>query len=85
MPLWFFPAILVVCAVISLASAIYLFLHLQAVARIFRGTADIVPAPVRRRASRNSIFLALVLFNAGWIACILIWIFALSGGANAIM
>ncbi len=83
MPLWFFPVLLVTCAVISLISAIYLFLHLQAVARIFRGTADIVPAPVGRRASRKSIFLALTLFNFGWIASILIWIFALSGGANA--
>jgi len=62
MPLWFFPALLGLCAAISAFSGIWLLLHLQAVASLFSGKADIVPAPSPPRVSRKAVILALVLF-----------------------
>ncbi len=85
MPLWFFPALLGLCAVTSVLSGIWLLLHLQAVASLFAGRADIVPAPTRPKASRKSVILALILFNAGWIAAIAIWLLVMEGAANQVV
>ena len=82
MPLWFFPLLLAFCGVASLVAGIWLLLHLQALAVLFRGNADIVPSPKAPRASRASIWLALAVFNLGWIASISIWVFVISGEAN---
>ena len=82
MPIWFFPALLALCAVIALAAGIWLLLHLQALATLVRGHADVVPAPTQPRASRRSVWLALAIFNLGWLACVAIWTFAISGEAN---
>lgn len=84
MPLWFFPGLLGLFAVVSLVTGIWLLLHLPDVARIFSGTRDgeIVPGPMKRRASPSAVWFALLLFNAGWIACIIIWVFVMAGQAN---
>ena len=85
MPIWFFPALLALCAVVTLAAGIWLLLHAQAVAVLFRGHADIVPAPRKAKASRRAVWLALALFNLGWIASIAIWTLAISGEANDVV
>lgn len=88
MPLWFFPVLLVVCAITSLVAALWLLIHLQDVARVFRNTGanELVPQPAApRTASKRSIWLAILLFNAGWIACLAIWVLVISGDANAIV
>lgn len=85
MPIWFFPALLALSAVTSLAAGVWLLLHAQAVAVLFRGHGDIVPAPSKPRKSRKSVLLALALFNLGWIASIAIWSFAISGEANEVV
>lgn len=85
MPIWFFPALLAACAVVSLAAGVWLLLHAQSVAVLFRRHGDIVPSPRRPRASRGAVLLALALFNAGWIASIAIWSFAISGEANDVV
>ena len=84
MPLWFFPALMALFALLSLASGIWLLLHLPDLARVFRGDrdGDLVPGPTKRRASPSAIWLALALFNASWIACVLIWILVIGGDAN---
>ena len=82
MPLWFFPALLALCAVVALLSGLWLLFHLQAVATMFRGRGDVVPAPCKPRASRSAVWLAFALFNVGWIASVAIWTFALGGEAN---
>ncbi|GGC28024.1 hypothetical protein GCM10011371_14430 [Novosphingobium marinum] len=79
MPIWFYPTLLALCAVASLAAGIWLMLHLQALAHLFAGTADVRPAPSRPRASRKAVIFAVALFNAGWIASIVIWAFAIAG------
>ena len=87
MPLWFLPALIALFAVISLAAGIWLLLHLRDVARVFRGDrpGEMVRGPGRRTASSAAVWTALVIFNAGWIACIVIWIFVLSGEANTVV
>lgn len=84
MPLWFFPALMALFAILSLASGIWLLLHLPDLARVFRGDRDgeIVPGPAKRRASRTAVWWALILFNGGWIACLMIWILVIGGDAN---
>ena len=84
MPLWFFPALLGTLAVIALVSGVWLLLHLTDIARIFRGDGEgeLVPGRAKRRAARRTVWLMLILFNAGWIACLLVWMFAIGGGAN---
>lgn len=87
MPLWFFPALIALCAIVSLAAGIWLILHLRDVARLFRGNrpGGMVRGPGRQRATSAAVWTALVIFNAGWIACILIWIFVLAGEANTVV
>lgn len=79
MPLWFFPALLGLFAIVSLAAGAWLLLHMRDVARVFSGKRDgeIVPGPGSRHASRSAVWLGLAVFNAGWIACVLIWVFAI--------
>lgn len=85
MPLWFFPAMLALCAVVALVSGLWLLLHLQAIATMVRGRADVVPGPSKPRASRAAVWLAFALFNLGWIASVAIWTFALTGEANEVV
>jgi hypothetical protein len=44
-----------------------------------------VPAPRRPPVSRAQTWLMLAIFNTAWIACILIWIYVISGDANALV
>jgi hypothetical protein len=85
MPMWFFPALLALAAVVALAAGVWLLLHAQAVAVLFRNRGDIVPAPRKPHASRGAVLLALALFNLGWIASVAIWTFAISGEANDVV
>lgn len=87
MSLWFFPALLGLFAAISLAAGLWLLLHMGDVARIFSGRreGELVPGPGRKHASRASVWLALAVFNAAWIASVLIWVFAIGGDANAVV
>lgn len=86
MPLWFFPALMGLLATVSLIAGIWLLLHLRDVAGVFsgHGQGEMVRGPGKRRASKSRIWLAIVVFNAGWIACLLIWIFVIGGDANAV-
>lgn len=87
MPLWFFPALLGLFVIVSLVSFIWLLLHLPDVARVFRGDreGEIIPGPATRRASRARVWLMLILFNAGWVGCLIIWSSVISGGANQVV
>lgn len=85
MPLWTFPLLLALCAITSLVAGIWLLLHLQALAVLFRGQANIVPGPTMPRASRRSLLIALILFNLGWMASIGIWTFVMTGEANEVV
>ena len=64
-------------SIVTLAAAIWLLLHLNAVAAMFAGTADIVASAQSPRTSRRRICIALAAFNFGWIACIAIWLAAI--------
>ena len=85
MPLWTASLIMATFIVATLASGIWLLLYLDAVARLFAGKADVVPAPGKRTAPRSRVWLMLAIFNIGWIACILIGIYVMSGDANTIV
>lgn len=87
MPLWFLPALIALFAVISLAAGIWLLLHLRDVARVFRGDrpGEMVRGPGPRRATPAAVWTALLIFNAGWIASIVIWTFVLGGEANTVV
>lgn len=87
MPLWFFPALMGALATLSLIAGIWLLLHLPDIARLFSGSrpGEIVRGSGRKAASRGAVWLALILFNGGWIACVLIWIFAIGGEANEVV
>ncbi len=86
MPLWFFPSLMGLLATLSLLAGIWLFLHLRDLASLFSADAsnDIVRGPGRRRASRARVWFVLIIFNTGWIASLLIWIFVIEGYANAV-
>ena len=87
MPLWFLPALIALFAIASLAAGIWLLLHLQDMARVFKGdrVGEMVRGPGHRRATSAAVWTALVVFNTGWIACIVIWIFVLGGEANTVV
>ena len=76
MPLWSAQAIIAFFAVMSLLSGIWLLLNLRAVARTFRGTADLEPGPGPRGPSRRAVWTAFFLFHIGWIASIAVWVWA---------
>lgn len=86
MPLWFFPALIGVFAVVSLLAGIWLLLHLRDVAAVFakRHTSDFVRGPGKRRASRGAVWVAIFIFNFGWIAALAIWIIVIGGDANVV-
>lgn len=86
MPLWFFPALLGLLAIISLTAGLWLLLHMRDVARVFSGKreGELVPGPGGRHASHRAVWIAILVFNAGWIACVLLWLFTIGGDANAI-
>lgn len=86
MPLWFFPALIGLCATISLLAGIWLLLHLRDVIGLFSAdpSNDLARGPGRKQASRGMVWLAILIFNAGWIASLLIWIFVIGGEANAV-
>lgn len=87
MPLWFFPALLGLFAIISLISGIWLLLHLPDIARIFRGKqeGELVPGRAKRRASSATVWGMLLLFTAGWLACLTIWVLVIGGDANQVV
>ena len=87
MPLWFFPTLMGALATISLAAGIWLLLHLPDVARVFRGSrsGEFVRNSGRKAASRGAVWIALILFNGGWIACLLLYVFVMSGDANEVV
>ena len=78
MPVWFFPALIGLFATVSIVSGIWLFLKLPAIARLFRGTADIVGDKSKRTTSPGALWFAIILFMGGWIACVLIYAFAIA-------
>ncbi|WP_394271028.1 hypothetical protein [Qipengyuania sp.] len=86
MPLWFFPALIGLCATATLIAGIWLLLHLRDVIGLFSASRsnDFVRGPGRKQASGGAIWLAIIIFNAGWIASLLIWIFVIGGEANAV-
>lgn len=86
MPLWFFPFLIGILATFSLIAGIWLVLHLRDLIGLFSDDTsnDIVRGPGKRRASREQVWLVLLIFNAGWIASLLIWIFVIEGYANAV-
>ena len=61
MPLWFFPALLGLFAIISLGAGLWLLLHMRDVVRMVSGRHDgeLVPGPGRRRAPPSAVWLAL--------------------------
>lgn len=87
MPLWFFPALLGALATISLIAGVWLLLHLPDIARLFSRNrpGGLVRSSGRRAASQGAVWFALILFNGGWIACVLLWIFAIGGDANEVV
>lgn len=86
MPLWFFPFLIGILATFGLIAGIWLVLHLRDLIGLFSDDTsnDIVRGPGKRRASRAQVWLVLLIFNAGWIASLLIWIFVIEGYANAV-
>lgn len=86
MPLWFLPALIALFAIVSLVAGIWLLLHLRDVARVFRGdrAGEMVRGPGKRRASSTAVWTMLMLFNAAWVACIVIWVFVLRGEAHTL-
>lgn len=84
MPLWFLPALIALFALVSLGAGIWLLLHLRDVARLFRGEkpGQMVRGPGPRQATPAAVWTAIMIFNAGWIACVIIWVFVLGGEAN---
>ena len=64
MPLWFFPALLGLFAIISLGAGLWQLLHMRDVVRMVSGRHDgeLVPGPGRRRAPPSAVWLALAIF-----------------------
>jgi hypothetical protein len=85
MPLWAANLVMAFFTIAALATGIWLFLHIDAIARLFAGKGDMVAAPGPRSASRGKTLLVLVLFNLAWIACVLIWIYLIGGEANEVV
>lgn len=88
MPLWTANVIFAAFIIAALGAGIWLLLNLDGLARLFAGRGDqgeMVPARRRPSASSNKVWLMLIVFNLAWIACVLIWIYVMSGDANAIV
>ncbi|WP_126174049.1 hypothetical protein [Altericroceibacterium xinjiangense] len=85
MPLWLYAALLGLCAVTTLIAGIWLLLHLRDVARMFRRHEEITPGPGPRRASSGAVWVALALFNAGWIGAVVLWVFSNTERAQGVV
>lgn len=85
MPLWLYSAIYGLVIVVTMASGIWLLLHLTALARTFAGAADIVPSPKPARASRRAVGLVLATFAAGLLLSVAMQVLAIAGAANALI
>ncbi|MEL7738512.1 hypothetical protein AAG614_09035 [Citromicrobium bathyomarinum] len=85
MPPWLLPALMGSLATTSLIAGIWLLLHLPDVARIFAaaGRGVIIRNSGRNYASHGAVWLALILFNGGWIACLALWIFVIGSDSAA--
>ncbi len=82
MPLWLFPALFAVSVIVTLIAAIWLLLHLTAVARTFAGNADVVPSPKPARASRGAVRFAGACFLIGLLCTLTMQVLAFTGVAN---
>lgn len=82
MPFWFFPAVLAMAIVVTLVSGIWLMVHLRALASLFAGHGDIVPAPSARRASKRKVWFALAAFTSGLLLTLTILVLQTSGVIN---
>jgi hypothetical protein len=85
MPLWVYSAIYGLVIVVTIASGVWLLLHLTALARTFAGTADIVPSPKPARASRRTVGSMLAIFGGGLLLSVAMQILAIAGAANALI
>ena len=83
MPLWLFPTLFAISVIVTLVAAIWLLLHLTAVARTFAGNADIVPSDKPARASRRAVRLATAAFVIGLLSTLTLQVVAFTGVANA--
>ena len=83
MPLWLYPTLFAGAVIVTLIAAIWLLLHLTALARTFAGNADIVPSPKPAKASRRTVRIALAAFVIGLFSTLTLQILALTGVANA--
>lgn len=82
MPLWLFPTLLAISALVTLIAGIWLLLHLTALAKDVAGNADVVPSPARPRASHGKVRLMLVTFVVATLATLVILVLVVSGVAN---
>lgn len=82
MPLWLFPMLFAVSVIVTLVAAIWLLLHLTAVARTFAGSADVVPSPKPAKASRQAVRFATGAFVVGLISTLTLQVLAFTGLAN---
>jgi hypothetical protein len=82
MPLWLFPTLFAVSVIVTLVAAIWLLLHLTALARTFAGTADIVPSPKPANASRRAVRFVGACFVLGLLTTLTLQILAFTGVAN---
>ncbi|QNE04655.1 hypothetical protein [Croceicoccus marinus] len=86
MPLWFFPALVGILAAASLLAGIWLMLHPRDVAAVFarHSSGELARGPGKRRASNGAVWTAIILFNAGWIGALVVWLFVMGGDANLV-
>lgn len=85
MPLWVFMAIYAIAILLTLAAAIWLLLHLTAVARTFAGRADIVPSPKPARSSPRAVRLALIAAASGLLVSVTLQVLAVTGAVNILI
>ena len=86
MALWLFSALMGSFATVTLMAGIWLMLHLPDVARVFSANrpGTFLRGSGRRLASPGAVWLALILFNGGWIACVVLWVFLPGSDANPV-
>lgn len=68
-------AALALCALASFGAGLWLVLNLPMLARMLSRDIDIIAPSWQLRPPRGKVIALLLLFNAGWIACLLIWTF----------
>lgn len=69
------PVLLALSAIVSVAAMIWLLVNARGVARLFaRSHNELEPgAKLGPQPERRSVWIALALFNLGWIAAVAIW------------